>query len=87
MGPRDEHDRIIRLVDRGGAGTQGGTHAGDGILASFDDVANALECSLAIQRGFEARMSDATSRELRRTDSGSPPASPSTTMATCSDRR
>ena len=29
-------------------------HTGDGIMASFDDVASALECSLAIQAGFEA---------------------------------
>ena len=39
-------------------------HTGDGIMASFEDVANALECALAIQDGFEARMSDESTREL-----------------------
>ena len=64
MGLLDEHDRIIRRSIVAGRGREV-KHTGDGILASFDDVANALECSLAIQRGFEARMSDAASRELR----------------------
>ena len=30
-------------------------HTGDGIMAAFDDVASALECSMAIQAGFAAR--------------------------------
>ena len=30
-------------------------HTGDGFMASFDDMAGALECGLAIQDGFEAR--------------------------------
>ena len=33
-------------------------------MASFDNVANALHCALAIQDGFEARMSDRARREL-----------------------
>jgi class 3 adenylate cyclase len=59
MGLLDEHDLIIRrsLVARRGREVK---HTGDGIMASFDDVANALECALAIQDGFEARMSEAT---------------------------
>jgi class 3 adenylate cyclase len=40
-------------------------HTGDGIMASFDDVSNALECSLAIQRGFSARGAEADRQELR----------------------
>ncbi len=60
----DEHDLIIRrsLVAWRGREVK---HTGDGIMASFEDVANALECSLAIQDGFEARMSDGATRELR----------------------
>ena len=62
MGLLDEHDQIIRrsLVAWRGREVK---HTGDGIMASFEDVANALECALAIQDGFEARMSEAT-REL-----------------------
>jgi class 3 adenylate cyclase len=59
-----EHDLIIRrslLASRG----REVKHTGDGIMASFDDVANALECSLAIQEGFGARMADGATRELR----------------------
>ena len=33
-------------------------------MPSFEDVANALECALAIQDGFDARMSDESTREL-----------------------
>jgi class 3 adenylate cyclase len=40
-------------------------HTGDGIMASFDDVAGALECSMAIQAGFEARAADSQTTELR----------------------
>ena len=60
----DEHDLIIRrsLVAWRGREVK---HTGDGIMASFEDVANALRCSLAIQDGFEARMSDGATRELR----------------------
>lgn len=49
-----EHDHIIRgaLVASRGREVK---HTGDGVMASFDDVAHALTCALAIQRGFEAR--------------------------------
>lgn len=64
MGLLDEHDQIIRrsLGARRGREVK---HTGDGILASFDDVANALDCSLAIQDGFDARMSDDAKHVLR----------------------
>ena len=59
----DEHDLIIRrsLVAWRGREVK---HTGDGVMASFEDVANALECALAIQDGFEARMADEATREL-----------------------
>ena len=46
-----EHDLIIRraLVTWRGREVK---HTGDGIMASFDDVANSLECALAIEGGF-----------------------------------
>jgi class 3 adenylate cyclase len=49
-----EHDLIIRrsLVASRGREVK---HTGDGIMASFDTVASALDCSIAIQNGFEAR--------------------------------
>jgi class 3 adenylate cyclase len=49
-----EHDRIIRraLVASGGREVK---HTGDGIMAAFDQVENALDCALAIQAGFRAR--------------------------------
>ena len=63
MGLLDEHDLIIRrsLVASRGREVK---HTGDGFMASFEEVANALECALAIQDGFEARMSDEATREL-----------------------
>jgi class 3 adenylate cyclase len=59
-----EHDLIIRraLVAARGREVK---HTGDGIMASFDDVASALDCSMAIQAGFEARAADASTTELR----------------------
>jgi class 3 adenylate cyclase len=64
MGLLAEHDVIIR---RSLAAWQGREikHTGDGIMASFEDVANALRCSLAIQDGFEARQLDGPTPELR----------------------
>jgi len=49
-----EHDFIVRraLVASRGREIK---HTGDGIMASFDDVANALECASAIREGFKAR--------------------------------
>ena len=59
-----EHDLIIRraLVASRGREVK---HTGDGIMASFDDVASALKCSMAIQAGFEARAGDGHPTELR----------------------
>ncbi len=64
MGLLAEHDVIIRrsLVTWQGREVK---HTGDGIMASFEDVSNALGCALAIQDGFEARLSDGATRELR----------------------
>ena len=59
-----EHDTIIRrslLTWRG----REVKHTGDGIMSSFDDLADALECSLAILSGFQARMADGAARGLR----------------------
>jgi class 3 adenylate cyclase len=59
-----EHDLIIRraLVAARGREVK---HTGDGIMASFDDVAGALDCSMAIQAGFEARRADGAATDLR----------------------
>jgi class 3 adenylate cyclase len=59
-----EHDLIIRraLVASRGREVK---HTGDGIMASFDDVSNALECSLAIQHGFAARTTEPDRQDLR----------------------
>jgi class 3 adenylate cyclase len=59
-----EHDLIIRraLVAARGREVK---HTGDGIMASFDDVASALDCSMAIQAGFQARAAGAANIELR----------------------
>ena len=59
-----EHDTIIRraLVSARGREVK---HTGDGIMASFEDVPAALECSLAIQAGFVARAREAVSPVLR----------------------
>ncbi len=59
-----EHDLIIRraLVAWRGREVK---HTGDGIMASFDDVAQGLECALAIQERFDARAEAGESPELR----------------------
>jgi class 3 adenylate cyclase len=59
-----EHDLIIRraLVASRGREVK---HTGDGIMASFDDVASALDCSMAIQAGFNARSGDGPDTDLR----------------------
>jgi class 3 adenylate cyclase len=59
-----EHDLIIRrsLVASGGREVK---HTGDGIMASFDEVANALECALAVQAGFSARIAAGAKPEFR----------------------
>lgn len=40
-------------------------HTGDGIMASFDDVPSALECSMAILAGFAGRVTEAPAPELQ----------------------
>ena len=59
-----EHDLIIRraLVASHGREVK---HTGDGIMAAFEDVADALECAIAIQAGFEARAAESQPPELR----------------------
>lgn len=59
-----EHDLIIRraLVASRGREVK---HTGDGIMASFEDVAHALECATAIQDGFDARTAAGGTPELR----------------------
>jgi len=59
-----EHDLIIRraLVTSRGREVK---HTGDGIMASFETVPNALECALAIQAGFTARLASGASPPLR----------------------
>jgi class 3 adenylate cyclase len=59
-----EHDHIIRgaLVASRGREVK---HTGDGIMASFDDVARALHCALAIQAGFQRRAADGAATPLR----------------------
>ena len=49
-----DHDAIVRraLVSSHGREVK---HTGDGIMASFEDVAAALDCALAIQAGFAGR--------------------------------
>ena len=58
-----EHDLIIRRALAAARGREV-KHTGDGIMASFDDVAHALECSLAIQDGFDERTSAGGTPEL-----------------------
>jgi class 3 adenylate cyclase len=59
-----EHDVIIRraLVASHGREVK---HTGDGIMASFEEVASALQCSMTIQAGFEARAAQGQTTELR----------------------
>src|SRR4029453_17178560 len=59
-----EHDLIIRraLVASHGREVK---HTGDGIMASFDEVASALQCSMTIQAGLGARAVQGQTTELR----------------------
>ena len=52
-----EHDAIIRRAVVASRGREV-KHTGDGIMASFEDVAKGLECALAIQAGFSARIAE-----------------------------
>lgn len=59
-----EHDLIIRraLVTARGREVK---HTGDGIMAAFDEVGDALDCALAIQDGFATRAVDGARPELK----------------------
>jgi class 3 adenylate cyclase len=59
-----EHDLIVRraLVAVQGREVK---HTGDGFLASFDDVADALGFCLTVQQGFRARAESGAQPELR----------------------
>ena len=59
-----EHDLIIRraLVAARGREVK---HTGDGIMASFENVSDALECSLAVQDGFAKRAAEGQEQTLR----------------------
>jgi class 3 adenylate cyclase len=59
-----EHDLIIRRALLASHGREV-KHTGDGIMASFDDVARALTGALAIQRGFDARAAAGGKPDLR----------------------
>ena len=52
-----EHDGIVRTSLRDHEGTEV-KHTGDGIMASFASVAQALQSSVNIQRGFKDRNQD-----------------------------
>ena len=60
----EEHDVIIRraLASAGGREVK---HTGDGVMASFDEAANALACALEIQSGFGARIAAGRKPECR----------------------
>ena len=86
MGLLDEHDLIIRrsLVAWRGREVK---HTGDGVMASFEDVANALRCCARHPGRLPApgvRRSDARASG---TDRDRRPVSRSTTTTTCSARR
>lgn len=59
-----EHDLIIRraLVATHGREVK---HTGDGIMAAFENVADALRCALAIEAGFDERNASAGPPALR----------------------
>ena len=85
MGLLAEHDLIIRrsLVAWQGREVK---HTGDGIMASFEDVASALDAR------WRSRPASRPGRPTGRRPSfgygsGSPPVSPSTTTTTCSGPR
>jgi len=59
-----EHDLIVRRALAAWRGREV-KHTGDGLMASFDHVENALRCALAAQAGLAARPVSETSPELR----------------------
>ena len=50
----NEHDRIVRKALLASRGREI-KHTGDGIMASFDEVSDALDAALAIREGFQSR--------------------------------
>jgi class 3 adenylate cyclase len=59
-----EHNSVVREA----LGAKGGRevkHTGDGIMASFDEIPNALECGLAVQAGFRTRETVAGAAEYQ----------------------
>ena len=62
-----EHDLIIRRALIASRGREI-KHTGDGIMASFDDVSNALEGASAIRSGFRARNETASTPLAVRSD-------------------
>lgn len=59
-----EHDLIIRRALVGAHGREV-KHTGDGIMAAFESVADALRCALAIETGFDQRNASAGPPALR----------------------
>lgn len=59
-----EHDLVIRRALMRSRGREI-KHTGDGIMAAFEDVADALDCAGAIQDGFDARTAAGGTPELR----------------------
>ena len=59
-----EHDLIIRRSLAAERGREV-KHTGDGMMASFDDVARALSCAIVIQDGFDARNATTDGPALR----------------------
>jgi class 3 adenylate cyclase len=59
-----EHDLIIRraLVGSGGREVK---HTGDGIMASFEEVASGLDCALALQEDFRAAIGEGGDHRYR----------------------
>ena len=64
MGLLAEHDLILRRALAASRGHEV-KHTGDGIMASFDEVARALRCAIEIQNGFDARTAAGQRPELR----------------------
>jgi class 3 adenylate cyclase len=59
-----EHDAVVRSALRDHSGSEV-KHTGDGIMASFASVTNALESSVDIQRAFKERNQDRGEEAVR----------------------
>jgi class 3 adenylate cyclase len=60
----EEHDVIIRRALATCRGREV-KHTGDGIMAAFDEVADALDCALAVQSGFAERNARGAEHDLK----------------------